>query len=220
MAQLLKNGVTVTVRLGPFLSKTDGVTEQTALTPVVEVSKNHAAFGARNSATAIAHDSNGWYAVELNGTDTGTNGPLLVKSDDSTTYLPVWREFLVVPANTFDAIVSDSGTGLRGNMTGLNGVTTSASNLQYAASAMKRCTVTNAGFAPTTTQFETADVTEATADHYVGRAILWLTGALANAGADSQTCYITAYSLVSGRGRFTVTTMTDAPANTDTFIIV
>ena len=108
MAQMLKQSTTVTIRLGPFLDKTDGVTEKTAITPVVEVSKNHAAFGARNSATAITHDSNGWYAVELNATDTATLGPLVVKADDAATYLPVWREFTVVEANVYDSLVGGS----------------------------------------------------------------------------------------------------------------
>lgn len=105
MAIRLKQSTTVTIRLGPFLDKADGVTEKTAITPVVEVSKNHGAFAARNSGTSITHDSNGWYAVELNATDTNTLGAMLVKADDAATYLPVWREFEVVPAAVFDSLV-------------------------------------------------------------------------------------------------------------------
>lgn len=101
----LKQSTAVTIRLGPALDKTDGVTEETALSPTVEVSKNHGAFAARNSVTAITHDSNGWYAVELNATDTGTLGPLIAKFDDAATHLPVWREFMVVPANVYDGLV-------------------------------------------------------------------------------------------------------------------
>jgi hypothetical protein len=105
MATWLKQSTAVTIRLGPALDRSDGVTEETALSPTVEVSKNHGAFAARNSATAITHDSNGWYAVELNTTDTGTLGPLIAKFDSAADHLPVWREFLVVPANTYDALV-------------------------------------------------------------------------------------------------------------------
>src|SRR3990172_12294820 len=108
MAAFLKQSTTVTIRLGPFLDKADGVTEKTAITPVVEISKNHGAFAARNSATAIAHDSNGWFVVELNATDTGTLGPLVAKSDDAATHLPVWRELLVVPTNVYDSLVAGS----------------------------------------------------------------------------------------------------------------
>jgi hypothetical protein len=104
----LKQSTAVTIRLGPFLDKTDGVTEETALTPAVEVSKNHGAFAARSSAGAIAHDAGGWYSVPLDATDTGTLGPLLVKSDDAANHLPVWREFVVLPANVYDALVAGS----------------------------------------------------------------------------------------------------------------
>lgn len=102
----LKQSTAVTIRLGPALDKTDGVTEETGLSPSVEVSKNHAAFAARNSASAITHDSNGWYAVPIDATDTGTLGPLIVKFDDAATHLPVWREFLVVPAHVYDGLVA------------------------------------------------------------------------------------------------------------------
>ena len=102
----LKQSTTVTLRVGPFLDKTDGVTEKTALSPVVEISKNNGAFAARGSATAITHDSNGWYAVELNATDTGTLGPFVLKSDDSATYLPVYQTYMVLPANVYDSFVA------------------------------------------------------------------------------------------------------------------
>jgi hypothetical protein len=106
--RLLKQSTTVTVIMGPALDKTDGVTEETALSPAVEVSKAGAAFGARSSATAISHDQNGWYRVELNGTDTNTLGPLVVKFDDAATHLPVWHEFVVLAANIYDALVANS----------------------------------------------------------------------------------------------------------------
>lgn len=102
----LKQSTIVTVQVGPFLDATDGVTEETALTPGIEVSKAGAAFAARNSATAVAHDAEGWYRVELDATDTGTLGPLIVKAHDSATHLPVWHEFLVVPAHVYDGLVA------------------------------------------------------------------------------------------------------------------
>ena len=72
-------------------------------------------------------------------------------------------------------------------------------------------TVVN-GHAPTTTEFQADDITEATADHYIGRIVTWLTGALTGQSTD-----ITDYANVGGIGQFTVTAMTDAPANNDTF---
>src|SRR5262245_55543409 len=106
--RLLKQSTTVTVQLGPALDRTDGVSEETGLSPTVEVSKAGAAFAARNSATAIAHDQNGWYRVELIGTDTNTLGPLVAKFDDAATHLPVWHEFLILAANVYDSIVGGS----------------------------------------------------------------------------------------------------------------
>jgi len=106
MATLLKKSTNVTVRLGPFLDATDGVTPETGLTPTVQVSKNHAAFAARSSGTSAAHDANGWYAVPLNTTDTSDAGPLVLESTQSTVHLPVWREFIVVTANVYDSLVS------------------------------------------------------------------------------------------------------------------
>lgn len=109
MAALLKQSTTVTIRLGPFVDATDGVTEETGLGAMgVEISKNHGAFAARNSATATAHDAEGWYSCELNTTDSNTLGPLVVKAHAAATHLPVWREFLVVPANVYDSLVSGS----------------------------------------------------------------------------------------------------------------
>lgn len=106
------------------------------------------------------------------------------------------------------------------NIVAINANATAALNLYHNTASMKLCTVTNAGFSPTATQFETADVTEATADHLINRLVVWRSGNLSNGGADSQVGRVTAYSLVSGRGRFTVTAQTEAPANNDTFLIV
>lgn len=111
----LKQADTVTVQLGPALDKTDGVTEETGLSPTVEVSKAGAAFAARNSATAIAHDANGWYRVELDGTDTGTIGRLVAKFDDAATHLPVWHEFHIIDGATYDALFADTPTGFDSN---------------------------------------------------------------------------------------------------------
>lgn len=97
----------------------------------------------------------------------------------------------------------------------LNGNATAAANIAKSASLILPGTVTNAGFSPTTTEFECSDITTATASFYVGRRIIGLTGA-----NQYQAAQITAYSLVTGRGHFTVSAMTGAFANGDTLIIV
>jgi hypothetical protein len=75
-------------------------------------------------------------------------------------------------------------------------------------------TVTNT-HTPTTTEFQADDITEATADHYNGRIVIFTSGVLQNQATD-----ITDYVAVGGIGQFTVTAMTEAPANDDTFVIV
>lgn len=75
-------------------------------------------------------------------------------------------------------------------------------------------TVTNS-HTPTTTEFQADDVTEATADHFNGRIVIFTSGALVNQATD-----ITDYVAVGGIGQFTVTALTEAPANNDTFVII
>lgn len=69
--------------------------------------------------------------------------------------------------------------------------------------------------APTSTVFEADDITEATADHYKDRVIIFKSGVLRDQAKD-----ITAYALVAGRGRFTTSAFTEAPGNNDEFLIV
>jgi hypothetical protein len=67
---------------------------------------------------------------------------------------------------------------------------------------------------PTTTVFQADDITEATADHFIGRIVTFLSGVLANQSTD-----ITDYEAVGGIAQFTVTALTEAPSNNDTFKI-
>lgn len=104
MALPLRAGTTITVKVGPFLDATDGVTPETALTVAVELSKNGGAFANRNSVTATAHDAEGFYNVELNTTDTNTTGRLQLKSLDAAA-VPVWHEYVVMAAQAYDSLV-------------------------------------------------------------------------------------------------------------------
>lgn len=112
--RLLKEATTVTVQVGPYLDASDGVTAETGLSPTIEISKAGAVFAARNSATAIAHDADGWYRVELDATDTATVGPLVLKGTE-TGALPVWHEFYVVEANVFDALFAAGAAAFDAN---------------------------------------------------------------------------------------------------------
>ncbi len=86
------------IQLGPFVDSTDGVTPETSLagTMTVYISKENGAYGARNSATAIAHDRVGHYRVHLDTTDRDTTGILTVNVSNSTVHMDVTKEYLIV----------------------------------------------------------------------------------------------------------------------------
>jgi len=116
--------------------------------------------------------------------------------------------FTFIGAGAIPATVQCYTTG---DITAIKAVT---DKLSPAASTLVTGTVSTAVFAATTTQFEAADIVEATADHYNGRLITWTSGALINQQTD-----IADYSLVAGKGHFTMTATTEAPAHGDTFVI-
>ena len=106
MAEWLKQSTSVTVTFGPFVDATDGVTPETALTitqPDIQLSKNGGAFAQCSAAGTLVHDADGWYPKTLSTTDTNTLGSLVVQIYESGA-LPVWREFMVVPAQVWDSL--------------------------------------------------------------------------------------------------------------------
>jgi hypothetical protein len=104
----LKQSTAATVVLGPFVDATDGVTAETALTIAqadIRLSKNGGAFAQTNNAAGATHMENGHYSVPLNTTDTNTLGHLRVAVNEAGA-LPVWRDFVVVLANVYDALIA------------------------------------------------------------------------------------------------------------------
>jgi hypothetical protein len=107
---LLKQSTAVTVKIGPFLDDSDGKTAETGLTisqAGVRLSKNGANVAQKHEASACTHDELGIYGCPLDATDTGTLGRLQLWVHESGA-LPVWHEFMVVPANVYDSLVSGS----------------------------------------------------------------------------------------------------------------
>jgi hypothetical protein len=118
------------------------------------------------------------------------------------------------PATAGSTLTVTSGRA-NADVTHLNGATTNLLKQIAALSTMVTGTVDTGSFTSTTTAFESDDVTEATTSHYVGRNVIFTSGALLG-----QAARITAYQLSGSNGKFTVTTMTEAPANNDTFVVV
>ena len=104
----LKQSTAVSVILGPFVDSTDGATAETGLTisqADIRLSKNAGAFAQKSDTGSASHMENGHYSAALNATDTNTLGHLRVAVNESGA-LPVWRDFLVLPSNVYDSLLS------------------------------------------------------------------------------------------------------------------
>lgn len=103
----LKQSTAVTIKMGPFVSSTDGVTPQTALTIAqadIRLTKNGGAFAQTHNAAGGTHDENGYYGIPLDTTDANTLGTLRV-AIFKTGALPVWQDFEIVAANVYDSLI-------------------------------------------------------------------------------------------------------------------
>jgi hypothetical protein len=213
--RLLKQSTATTLLLGPFLDSTDGVTSETALTisqsDVLLWKEGGTTLAQKNESTSCTHRSNGLYTCPVNTTDTATLGALIVSVHESGA-LPIRQDYLVVPANVWDSYCSTDL--LQVDPREMGGSTSALARMRQLALGSLTGTSDNTAFTATTTVMDT-DVTEATADHYNGRVIVFTSGALAQ-----QAAVITDYALVSGRGRFTFTDpLTEAVPNGTEFSI-
>lgn len=110
----LKQSTAAVISFGPFVDKGDGVTLETGLVSALDhastgilLSKNGGALTIRHATvTATTYDAYGCYRVTLDTTDTNTLGRLRMAFSEAATCLPVWQDFLVLPANVFDSLLS------------------------------------------------------------------------------------------------------------------
>jgi hypothetical protein len=119
--------------LGPFVDDTDGKTAETGLTisqADIRLSKNGGAFAQTNNATGATHDEKGYYGVPLDTTDTATLGRLRVSVSESGA-LPVWADYMVVPAAVYDSLVAGTDY-LQADAVQISGGSTAADNLEAA----------------------------------------------------------------------------------------
>ncbi len=106
MTTLLKQSTAADVVIGPFVDDADGKTAETDLTISqgdCQLTKNGGAVAQKNDATAASHLGGGHYKVPLNTTDTNTLGRLRLYVNESGA-LPVWMDFMVMPANVWDSL--------------------------------------------------------------------------------------------------------------------
>lgn len=214
--RLLKQSTATTLLLGPFVDETDGKTAETALTlsqaDVLLWKEGGTTLAQKNESTTCTHRSNGLYTCPVNTTDTGTLGTLIVSVHESGA-LPIRHDYLVVPANIYNSWVLL--TDLQQiDVQELGGSTSALARHRQAALGIVTGASDNTAFTATTSVMDT-DITEATADHYNGRVIVFVSGALLG-----QATLITDYALTSGRGRFTFSTLTESVPNGTDFVIV
>lgn len=114
----LKQSTAIEVKIGPFVDQTDGFTAETGLTLAqadIRLAKEEADWAQKNETTTAVAEENGWYRCLLNATDTNTLGRLYLAVNEAGA-LPVWHEFMVLPASSYDAIVSETGNGVHADV--------------------------------------------------------------------------------------------------------
>jgi hypothetical protein len=102
MTNDLKLATAATVKMGPFIDATDGVTPLPSLTiqkANVRLAKNGGNYAPASADQGVAdagapYDELGDYDIDVDTTDTGTQGRLRVHIQMSGA-LPVWRDFIV-----------------------------------------------------------------------------------------------------------------------------
>lgn len=112
MGIYLKQSTAVVISFGPFVDKTDGVTLITSLVSALDngttgifLSKNGGTLTIRHATvTASTYDAYGNYKVTLDTTDTATLGTLRMQFAAAASCLPVWQDFMVVPAQVWDSL--------------------------------------------------------------------------------------------------------------------
>lgn len=112
---LLKQSTAATVRVGPFVDITDGVTPETGVTlsgaDQAEILKASGGVVDISGATwgAITNCA-GWYDLSLTTGYTDTVGMLTVVVQDADVALPVFVRAMVVPAAIWDSLVGGTDT--------------------------------------------------------------------------------------------------------------
>ena len=133
--QYLKQSTVVTLKIGPFLDDTDGKTAETALSIAqadVRLSKNGANIAQKAESTSCTHDELGIYGCPIDATDTNTLGRLQLFIHESGA-LPVWHEYMILPANVYDSMFSTDKLEI--DLLQMGGVAQSATDLKDFADA-------------------------------------------------------------------------------------
>lgn len=211
MVMWLRQSTAAKVIVGPFVDETDGYTAETGLTlggmDDAELVKHGSGSVTDISSRTFTHVQGGNYALDLSTADTDTLGRLRIFFRDASVARPLAMDFMVVPAQVYDSMIAGSDT-LEVDAVAISGDSTAADNLEAGLEGVVPGTVSTGS---TTTVVNTG-LSETTDDHYNGRVIVFRSGNLAG-----QAATITDYNGTTKA--LTVTTLTEAPGNGDTFVI-
>src|SRR3990167_883506 len=118
--QFLRSNTAVIITVGPFYDKTDGVTIETALTITNERitltadtddgsaptnildNVTGATSATDNDLNYITGNDAGMMQLELSAANTNRVGRMLLSITDAANHVPVFHEFMVMPALVFD----------------------------------------------------------------------------------------------------------------------
>jgi hypothetical protein len=116
--RFLKQNTATRVTVGPFLDVTDAKTPEVALTatnealtfvvddagvPTLVIDTTATASGGNNDLVHITSDAAGYYDLELTAAQTNYVGRATLCINYVTDHLPVFHEFMIVPANVYDS---------------------------------------------------------------------------------------------------------------------
>ena len=116
--RFFKTNTASRVTVGPFLDKTDGITAEVSLTatneritlvvddggvPTLVIDSTCTASGGNNDLVHITNDDAGYYDLELTAAQLNYVGRAVLSLNYATDHLPVFHEFMIVPANVYDS---------------------------------------------------------------------------------------------------------------------
>lgn len=106
MSKWLKQSTAASIMFGPFLSTSDGFSSKEAFTALSGVMYKNSGACTVVTPVSASHTASGMYKVPLASGSMDTLGQLQFHFANSACHLPVWDQFMVVVANTYDTLVS------------------------------------------------------------------------------------------------------------------
>lgn len=118
----LKQSTAASLVFGPFLSTSDGYTSKESFTALSGIMFKNSASTVITG-VAASHTASGMYQVDLASGSTDTLGRLKFHIANSASHLPLWDDYIVIVANTYDSLVS--GTDRLAASLGASGIAAS-----------------------------------------------------------------------------------------------